>query len=354
MKKISLCIIGFNVSQFVDRCLDSIIKQTILPYEIIFVDDGSSDDTYRKVEKYKKKLQQLCIKKLPQNSGEGVARNTAIKIATGDYVWAIDSDDTIPSNALEIFIDALERHDSETVIGAVEHVSQNGKHLSLFSSSKNYYNISPLDFPELSIFTSGYHVSMVIKKEILTKHNIIYGEHLSTSADGVFLFNLVQNLNHVTLIKDTVYNYFNNPGSASKRRSLQYYRDDIYAWGHLAKNIKSSRHIEYASNRFFYRISEFLYTDIQLYIKHFNKEEQQEVIKLFINSLVNNPICNKMVTISLHKQNIDYWIPTFILCLKNNDIFNATTLVQAKINEEKKVSILYFLKKFLRMIKIKK
>ena len=55
MKKISLCIIGFNVSQFVDRCFDSIIEQTILPYEIIFIDDGSSDDTYLKVEKYKKK-----------------------------------------------------------------------------------------------------------------------------------------------------------------------------------------------------------------------------------------------------------------------------------------------------------
>lgn len=137
MPTISICIIAFNASQYVSRCLNSISTQTVPPYEIIFVDDNSSDDTYEIAKSYESTLSTLKVYKLKRNSGVGKSRNIAISKSSGDYVWAVDCDDTLPYDAIEIFTNYIKKYNSEIIIGAEKIVSNDGNLKSIFSVESN-------------------------------------------------------------------------------------------------------------------------------------------------------------------------------------------------------------------------
>lgn len=92
----------YNVEKYLDTCVQSILKQSFADYELILVDDGSTDRSGELCDEYGKKDSR--VKVIHQdNGGLSCARNTGIKAAAGDYLIFIDSDDWIDSNALEAF-----------------------------------------------------------------------------------------------------------------------------------------------------------------------------------------------------------------------------------------------------------
>ena len=91
--KISIIIPVYNVSDFIDECIQSLLKQTYKNYEIILVDDGSTDDSGFKCDGYAQKYANIKI--IHQiNSGVSYARNVGISKSTGDYIVFVDPDDT--------------------------------------------------------------------------------------------------------------------------------------------------------------------------------------------------------------------------------------------------------------------
>lgn len=294
MPTISICIIAFNASQYVSRCLNSISTQTIPPYEIIFVDDNSSDGTYEIAKSYESILSTLKVYKLRINSRVGKSRNIAISKSSGDYVWAVDCDDTLPCNAIEIFTNYIKKYNSEIIVGAENILSNDGNLKSIFSVKKQYYNIVPIDYPELSIFTTGFHHAMCIKKDFLMKYNIKYGENLVASADGVFLFSLLPYTSKCTIIKEIIYNYYENDHSVSRVRSTSFYRDDFYAWAILISQYKNSRDLEYTANRSLYRIKEFINTDTS-YINNLSTQERDSIVEYFLDTFNKKELCSCML-----------------------------------------------------------
>ena len=94
MPKISVIIPVYNVSQYLHRCVDSVINQTYSDLEIILVDDGSPDDCPIICDEYSKKDARVKVIHKP-NGGLSSARNAGLDIATGEYVGFVDSDDWI-------------------------------------------------------------------------------------------------------------------------------------------------------------------------------------------------------------------------------------------------------------------
>lgn len=101
---ISIIIPAFNIEQYIERCLDSVIVQTYKNIEIIVVDDGSTDGTRKIIESYVRKDQRIqgIYKK---NGGVSSARNQGIERARGDYIGFVDGDDMIESDMYEFLID---------------------------------------------------------------------------------------------------------------------------------------------------------------------------------------------------------------------------------------------------------
>ena len=98
--KISIVIPVYNVGQYLCQCLDSIITQTIQDYEVILVDDGSTDESPSICDKYAEKNKRFTVIH-QKNEGSAKARNTGLDKATGEYIAFIDSDDWINEDHLQ-------------------------------------------------------------------------------------------------------------------------------------------------------------------------------------------------------------------------------------------------------------
>ena len=96
--KISLIIPVYNVADELEECLNSILSQTLADIEIICVNDASTDDSLKILERYALRDQRIKLHTLEENSGAAVARNTGLAVARGEFVAFIDADDCYPSN----------------------------------------------------------------------------------------------------------------------------------------------------------------------------------------------------------------------------------------------------------------
>ena len=97
MPKVSLIIPVYNVQDYIEKCLDSVVNQTIDDMEIIIVNDGSKDQSKQKIERYLEKYPKIKYLE-KENGGLSDARNYGLKFATGEYVAFLDSDDYVEKN----------------------------------------------------------------------------------------------------------------------------------------------------------------------------------------------------------------------------------------------------------------
>lgn len=101
MPKISILIPAYNVENYIDECLESVLNQSLSDIEIICVDDASTDDTLSILRNYEEKDKRVKIYFHTENKGQSCGRNLALSHATGEYVYMLDADDKIVPGALE-------------------------------------------------------------------------------------------------------------------------------------------------------------------------------------------------------------------------------------------------------------
>ena len=102
--KVTVLIPTFNRARYLPQCLDSILGQTLKPYQVILVNDGSTDDTRDVIKPYRDRIDYAEI----ENKGKSNAVNHGLLMATGDYVWIFDDDDVVIPDAIERFVAPLE------------------------------------------------------------------------------------------------------------------------------------------------------------------------------------------------------------------------------------------------------
>ena len=121
--KISVIIPTYNRILFLKRSIDSVLAQTLQPYEIIIVDDGSSDGTSAMIKKNYPNLKLIC----QENKGVSAARNIGVKASSGDWVCFLDSDDEWKKNKLSEQNIALEKNATYSFCHSNEEWIKNGK-----------------------------------------------------------------------------------------------------------------------------------------------------------------------------------------------------------------------------------
>lgn len=120
---ISIIVPVYNVEQYLDRCIDSILKQSFKDYEVILVDDGSRDDSGKICDAYASKYNNFHVIH-KENAGLGHARNSGLDIATGKYIVFVDSDDYLCPDMLDIMYNQMIEHKADTCIGGHRRVSK--------------------------------------------------------------------------------------------------------------------------------------------------------------------------------------------------------------------------------------
>lgn len=150
--KISFIIPAYNQAQYLAQCIESVLSQTVKPYEIIVVNDGSQDDTRYIAKSYP-------IKYIEQvNKGLASARNTGLMNMTGDYFYPLDSDDMMLENCLEKTTETIEKNPDADIIAP-----------SFKCFGKYNESVILMDNPQLEDFKVANRIGYfsAIKKEAL-------------------------------------------------------------------------------------------------------------------------------------------------------------------------------------------
>ena len=180
MKKISIIIPIYNVEEYLETCLKSIVGQTYPHLEIILVDDGSPDNCPYICDQYAEKDKRIVVIH-QKNQGLSVARNVGVIRSTGDYILFVDSDDFFALDFCEKVMGIVEREKCDIVIGEVVSVDEQGEYLK----SKYEYAIS--EFEILSNYQAmkevvsekriiGYAWGKLYKRELLKGVNFPAGK----------------------------------------------------------------------------------------------------------------------------------------------------------------------------------
>lgn len=127
--KLSIIIPVYNVEQYLEKCLESIEQQTMKDFEVILVNDGSTDGSRGICEKYQKRDSRFCLINLG-NGGPAHARNVGIKAARGKYLGFVDSDDYIEKNMYEMLVESIEKYETDIAICDLEYVNDFGECLN--------------------------------------------------------------------------------------------------------------------------------------------------------------------------------------------------------------------------------
>ena len=165
--KIAIIIPNCNYEEWIDKCLSSIEKQTYKNYEVIFVDDMSTDNSVNIANKYVEKLTNIKIIQLQQKRLNGGARNEAYLHLSDDvdYVWYVDSDDWITEDALEQINNRLQSRADVCFVGTSE-----------FNGETRVHSIPKYKDRYEAIEGWSGSCGKVIKKELATRQECLYNE----------------------------------------------------------------------------------------------------------------------------------------------------------------------------------
>lgn len=122
---ISVIIPVYNNEKYLFVCLNSILKQTYGDFEVICIDDCSTDSSVEILEYFSKNDERIFVLKNTENKGQGYSRNKGLKYAKGDYVFFLDSDDWISSNTLDELLTNAESNDSDMVFYMLSRFNNN-------------------------------------------------------------------------------------------------------------------------------------------------------------------------------------------------------------------------------------
>lgn len=122
--KVSVIVPVYNVEKFIDKCLNSLVNQTLKEIEIIVVNDGSPDNSQKIIDEYVKKYPDKIKSFIKENGGQGSARNMGMEKAVGEYISFVDSDDWLDLDTLEKMYFLAKKDKSDIVIcDMVDHYS---------------------------------------------------------------------------------------------------------------------------------------------------------------------------------------------------------------------------------------
>lgn len=224
---ISVVLPIYNVEQYLNRSIESVVNQSYTNLEIILVDDGSTDSSPEICEKWKDKDPRIKVIH-KKNAGLGYARNTGIENATGEYICFFDSDDFIDSNTIKSSFETASEHDADIVLFGYRSVDSNEQLIQEFIPTPSQtifegecvqdYFLPNLIAPNLKT-GENFHLLMSMCTGLFSSKLILStgwrneSERKIISEDVYSLLKLYKYVKKVAVIPKVFYNYRVNVNS---------------------------------------------------------------------------------------------------------------------------------------------
>ena len=185
MSRISVLIPAYNVERFLSKCVDSILSQTFDDFEVILVDDGSSDRTGEICDEYAATDSRIKVVH-QENQGISATRNCCLQYASSEYIQFIDADDWVDSNMLEVMYEKAVSRNADVVGCDFYEEYENKQHLVNVN-----YESKDIFFKAMVQNEWGTVWKLLIRKEIVDAHKIRFPIGINGGEDYFFVVQLL-------------------------------------------------------------------------------------------------------------------------------------------------------------------
>lgn len=247
-KKISVIVPCFNVTEYIDKCMESLLNQTIGldNIEIILVDDASTDgnSTVERLLQYEKKFSEnIMVILLEGNMRQGGARNVGIQYATGEYLLFCDADDYLSLCAMERLYNAAKKYEADVVEFVMKKIWDYSEiDETLVSGEKSYF----LDMSDEKVREEVIDLSLeefglgcmnkLYRTDMIREYKIQFAEHLIYEEPSFTLPVRLYEQRHLYL-DEVLYYYIQRQGSTMYGLDKQRYLDSIKVWNLLIEDL---------------------------------------------------------------------------------------------------------------------
>lgn len=385
MVNVSVIIPVYNVEEYLEECLDSVINQTFKDIEIICINDGSTDSSLNILNNYAKKDTRMKIYS-QKNQGQGSARNFGLNESSGDYVYFVDSDDCIELNTIEELYNNISSNNSDIVVSKIARFNDNSEEIDYSIPGFDFEN--QFDNVDFSNFTFNYRDikqyvlnrsfapwMKLYKRKFLTDNNIYFIEDLAFE-DVLFHVESFLKADSISFSPNFFYFYRNNPNSTMNTPEKGF---DIFEIIDLVEQYLDENNFrdEFRDEFDFFKVVQILNYIISTKSEDYFQKAKMEFsnINFSSNSLKDDFILNKFELVInsnslieyiegyynfrldiLNQQINDLNQEKFILIEKNKVLLNKNKKYEDKIeklndgnqNSTKIVNSVYKLKNFIK------
>lgn len=336
---VSIIMPVYNKEKYLDKSIKSILNQTYKNFELIIVNDGSTDNSSRICHKFEQEDSRIKVIDI-ENNGVSNARNIGIKNSSGQYIQFIDGDDYIDKSMLEDLVNLSEKYNTDIIITAIKKIdlkSKKSKEVMLpFSGLKSVDDIMD-NFAQVQKETGIYGCvsNKFIRKSIIDKHNIKFDKKLWLAEDLDFYLELYKYVTNVYFCNKAYYYYVQEAENSSTTSNKKH---DYLQQAEIILKEKEMLNSKNALNESNLNIVNSVITDFIISYMHQKFDYNYKQFVKDLDAIIKN-----------HK---------FMSSIDNNSSNKFTNKIMKLLLKDKKTSIyiLFFTRTVLRDIyrKIKK
>ncbi len=223
MIKVSVIIPVFNTEKYISKCLSSLVNQTLDDIEIICVNDGSTDNSLEIIEKIANNDARIKIIN-QEHKKQGAARNAGLRIAEGEYIGFVDSDDWVDLNYYEMLYNTAKKYDADIALAANVRIG-NGKTKKRLEITEEKTAVTLQEKIDIgNQVKNPCPTNKIYRHSMLKENNIIWQEGVYCE-DKLFTIQAIYYANKIVTVPDVNYYYFRNPNSTVHTKSEKHTLD---------------------------------------------------------------------------------------------------------------------------------
>ena len=274
--KVSVIVPVYNVYDYIEKCLDSLVNQTLKDIEIIVVNDGSPDDSQKIIDKYAKKYKNVHSF-IKENGGLSDARNYGIKYAKGEYIAFIDSDDYVKLDMYEKMYQKAKEDNYDMVVCDIDYIYDDH---TLRVSSGIDSDTKDIKKTYLTIHPAAWN--KIFKKDLF-KNNVFFKKGVWFE-DIEFIYRMLPYIKSIGVVKENFNEYIQRPGSITStvNKKIYHYIDNMNGIIDFYKERKLyneyEKELEYAYVR-------YVYATFIKSVKRYNYDEYLNAVDVAIKNV---------------------------------------------------------------------
>ena len=223
MPKVSIIIPVYNVEEYLEKCLNSVINQTLTDIEIICINDGSTDNSLLILENFARNDKRIIILN-QENKGQSAARNNGLKIATGEFIGFVDSDDWIDLNYYEVLYNFAKKHEADIAVCGIIKVLEHKNEIYLKFEKEKTETVARKKYQLANIPKNCYVVNKIYNRKALLKSGVEFEEGVMYE-DIEWTHKVLYLLGKMVSVSYVNYFYRDNCNSTVRTRNEKYYKD---------------------------------------------------------------------------------------------------------------------------------